>query len=399
MALTSMFTSPSFIYPFVYPIVVSMASIKNYTAKDGSETWRVRYRLQGRSCSKTFANQQSAETFGEMVDRWGPEQALAFIKQPTTPRVKSITVGESIERFIALRTGSTHKSYRNLSRRHIIPALGATPVNKLTPELVQLWMLGLTLSPGTVTLLHSILSGALAQSVSRGEIATNPAARWSKTNQTGVRLPRSRSVVTPIFLTDEEYEIVLSAIPDHYETLVEFLYNTGCRIGEACALKPADVNLHTGKVHFHGTVASDEEGNMVIGATKTESSDREIAVPRRVLNQLDLTQEFVFTTRNGGMLTPDHFRCGAWRKAMTHTGLPKHRTPRIHDLRHTHASRLLNAGISIHAVKERLGHSDIMTTLRTYGHAAGDSESRILDVLTDPPTSDSQGAPGTSHPQ
>ena len=269
-----------------------------------------------------------------------------------------------------------------MNRLYINPALGTVPISKITPEAVQLWVLGLNMSTGSVRLVHSILSGALTLAMSRAEIQRNPAAKATKSNPTGIRLPRTRPVIDPIFLSRDEYELVLDAIPDHYKLLVEFLAEgTGCRIGESLALTPADVNMRTGKVRFNKTVSCDEHGRVVIGTTKTEASEREIVVPRRILERLDLSHEFVFTTPTGEMIVPQGFRTGAWYRAMKHAELPPHRTPRIHDLRHTHASWLLDQGVSIHAVQQRLGHSNVMTTLRTYGHAAADSEDRILRVL------------------
>lgn len=358
-----------------------MASIKQYTAKDGQETWRVRYRLQGRSCSKTFKDAKSAEVFGEMVDRWGPVQALEFIKEPTTPREKrGTTVAEAIEQYVALRQPKTRTIYEDMARLHINPTLGETPVSKLKPEAVQLWANGLGKSAGTVRLAHSVLSGALAMAAERGEIERNPARKANKING-GVRLPRTRSEKEPVFLSRDEYEIFLKAMEEHYQPLVEFLANTGCRIGEATALTPADINMKTGKVRFNKTFSADNHGRFEVGVTKTESSDREISVPHHVLEQLDLSGEHIFTNTIGKQLTQNRFRSGAWKKAVEKSGLPKHRQPGIHDLRHTHASWLLDAGVSIHAVQQRLGHSDVMTTLRIYGHAAADSEDRILNVL------------------
>lgn len=358
-----------------------MASIKSYTATDGQTTWRVRYRLQRRSCSKTFADQRSAEAFGEMVDKYGPEYALDFIKASTTPRAKGITVAACIERYAALRQGVTKKLYEDMARLHINPVFGEKQISKLTPEMIQLWVYALGVSAATMRLAHSVLSGALTMAVARGEITTNPALKASKSHPNGIRLPRTRPTKEPVFLSKDEYALLLKATPERYKPLVEFLAATGCRIGEALALMPSDVNIRTGKVRFNKTYSRDENGIFVLGTTKTESSEREIAVPPLILGQLDLSGEFVFTNRQGKQLNRHAFRVGPWRKAVEDSGLPTHRHPRIHDLRHTHASWLLDAGISIHAVQKRLGHSDVMTTLRTYGHAAADSEDRILNVL------------------
>ena len=69
-------------------------------------------------------------------------------------------------------------------------------------------------------------------------------------------------------------------------------------------------------------------------------------------------------TRNGFPVSP-YFVESRWLDLLRKSGLPK---IRLHDLRHTHASLLLKAGIHPKAVSERLGHSSIMITLDRYSH-------------------------------
>jgi integrase len=89
----------------------------------------------------------------------------------------------------------------------------------------------------------------------------------------------------------------------------------------------------------------------------------------------------VFTNDTGGAINADSFRKNVWVPAMTKSGLPKHRQPRLQDLRHTHASRLIDTGIPIVAVSKRLGHSNVSITLSTYAHVAWDADERILAAL------------------
>ena len=77
-----------------------------------------------------------------------------------------------------------------------------------------------------------------------------------------------------------------------------------------------------------------------------------------------------------GPINGDSFRCNVWIPAVEASGLPPHRQPHIHDLRHTHASWLLDAGLSLPAIQKRLGHADVMTTLAMYGHPATDTKTR-----------------------
>jgi integrase len=287
-----------------------------------------------------------------------------------------------VERFIALRPNpATRELYRRRARVGILPTLGHIRVTELTRQHVQLWVNEQTneqtRSSATVVAWHMVLAGAIRLAVEEGEIRTNPAAR--------VRIQRTRRKKPSVFLTRDEFAVVLKVIPPHYKPLVEFLAETGCRFGEAAALTPSDVNLDKGTVRFGATYSKGEGGRYMLGTTKTKESERVIRVPRRVLEKLDLSGERVFMTTIRTPVRGDAFRANIWLPAMKRTGLPEHRQPRIHDLRHTHATWLIDAGdVPLTAIQKRLGRKDLVTTLNIYGHPATDGEDAILAALEAP---------------
>jgi integrase len=107
-----------------------------------------------------------------------------------------------------------------------------------------------------------------------------------------------------------------------------------------------------------------------VGTTKTEESERTIRVRQELLERLDLSGRYAFMNEDREPVKGDSFRTNQWLLAMERTGLPPHRQPRIHDLRHTHASWQLDVGISLPAIQKRLGHGDVMTTLRVLGRVS-----------------------------
>lgn len=352
---------------------------------------KVRYRHSpSRAGATTFENRGDAERFVRMIADYGLDEALAKIGLGNQPqRASGMTVAKCMERFIAQRpSAKTRAKYRMSARLHINPTLGTRRINQLTSEDIQLWVNSIApkFSGATLAAVYMPLNAALNEAVARGEIRANPARKASATNPLGVKLPRLPRKRMPIFLTADEYRLLLKAIPDPYKLFVDFMYESGCRIGEACALRPMCVNLDTGKVIFDSTYSQAEDGGYVIGLTKSRESFREIAIPERILKRLDLSGEYVFTTPGGNIISPHNFREIHWKVACRESGLPKHRWPRPHDLRHTHASRLIDAGISPPAIQQRLGHADVTTTLTMYSHPAADSESRILAALDQPIT-------------
>lgn len=363
-----------------------MPSIQPNPSKRFPDAHKVRYRFpEGRAGATTFDTLDKAARFSRMVDDYGLVKALEMIDQPVEPKRldTGLTVRQCVERYIEQRSNSnTRDAYGDRARRHIYPQLGDMRINRLTVEQVQLWLNAQTEAKGTgLQHRHALLFSALSAAVANGEIRVNPARKASPSNRSGVRIPRTPRAKDPIFLTRDEFDLIHKSMSFQYKVLVEFLVESGCRFGEAAALTPGDVDFETGKVHIHKTYSKNGKGVYTIGMTKSVESERTIRVPMRVIEHLDRSGEFLFSTTYGERVKGNSFHQKHWVKALKASGLPKHRFARIHDLRHTHASWLIDAGVSLPAIQKRLGHTDVMTTLRIYGHPATDSEDKILAAL------------------
>ena len=118
------------------------------------------------------------------------------------------------------------------------------------------------------------------------------------------------------------------------------------------------------------------DNHRAMGAPKTKAGRRSVTVTDElwdVLDELKADQaggELLFTAPRGGMILHRTFWSRVWLPAVRHLE-PR---PRIHDLRHSHASLLLARGIPIHVVSRRLGHSNIQVTVNTYGHLLPDAQ-------------------------
>lgn len=362
-----------------------MSSIHPSPSRRFPDGQKVRYRFpDGRAGATNFETLAGAERFVRIEADFGLVEALRMIDRSEGPqRVTStgMTVTQCIDRYIEQKpSAATRKTYTGRAKKHVKPTLGSIRVNKLTVEQVQAWANSRTCSSTTTGHAWGLLFSSLEMAFRKGEIHINPARKAMSTFPEGVQLPRTLGGRKPPVFLDrkDEYPLVLGAVPEYHRTMVEFIAESGCRLGEALGLASADVNAKTGKVHF---CKSFSKG--VLGTTKTRASDRTIAVSRRVLDQLDLSHELVFPNHKGNHIHPDSFRSDVWVPAMKKTGLPAHRRPTIHDLRHSHASWLFDKGLPPHAIQERLGHSDVTTTLSIYGHPASNVEERILAALDD----------------
>jgi integrase len=132
-----------------------------------------------------------------------------------------------------------------------------------------------------------------------------------------------------------------------------------------------------------------DEGQYEIGQPKTRRSIRTIDVPADTLAKLNLSGEWVFTNSGRGWrggpgdpVRAQNFHSNAWVPALAKAeekGLTKR--PRVHDLRHTNASWLIQAGVPLTVIQRHLGHESVQTTSDRYGHLDRKSQRVVADVV------------------
>lgn len=158
------------------------------------------------------------------------------------------------------------------------------------------------------------------------------------------------------------------------------LFYTGIRKGELLALTPADFDLDAGLLSISKTYQRIRKKD-VIQPPKTEKGYRKIALPPFIvemmkdwLHRLNHPRENqrIFDTITATSLLR------ALNKGADAAGLPH---IRVHDLRHSHASLLIEQGFSPLVIKERLGHENIQTTLDTYSHLYPTKQNEIAERL------------------
>lgn len=389
-----------------------MASIRSKDRKDGTTAHRVFFRHNGQQTCLTFDDLAMAETFRTAVDRLGADKALQLHRIDRVPRATAtMTVEQWLNHHIDHLTGIDERSvkdYRRYVRNDIAPTIGAIPLDALQSDDVKRWVQALEhagASPKTIGNKHGFLSGCLATAVTAGRIPSNPAA--------GTRLPRGEGAEM-VFLTREEFAILLAEIPEPWRPLTQFLVASGARWSEATALRPSDVDR---KQHTVSISRAWKREPYRIGPTKTRRSVRTINVPATVLDKLDYTGDWLFTNPGGGAGGPStkrrgaggpvrapNFRANVWTPAVNRAwpqadehGNPVTNPlrPRIHDLRHTCASWLIQAGTPLPVIQRHLGHESIQTTVDVYGHLDRRSAQAAADVMAgllahDSPTSGGQ---------
>jgi integrase len=328
-------------------------------------------------------------------------ELLVAVEGGSYVKPKRLTLGEYLQEwlqgYVELNCSPrTKSSYEMIVRKHIVPDLGEIPLSRLEPRQLQDFYCRHKaegrvngkgqLSTRTVRYCHCLLSEALGHAVKMGLVARNIA---QATNP-----PHVERKARPVLAPEDVPNFLEAAAQTPYHALFYTLLFTGMRRGEALALRWKSVDLMLLSLSVVET-AYKLEGSYKVKEPKTAHSQRQITLPpslalvlhehkagqmqhRALLGRPLNDYDFVFAHSDGTPLDPStvsHAFANVVRKA----GLPP---IRLHDLRHTHATLMLKAGVHPKIVSERLGHSSIRVTLDTYSHVMPglqEAAARIFD--------------------
>lgn len=360
-----------------------MRQVKEYDTDDGPR-FRVRFRQGGTQTSETFRRKADATAFAAVLDGGGVVDALQWLAARDR-QASAVTFGEFFETYVDQLTGVTSRTrddYRALRRRYLadldtmpLPLVArahiAAIVNRLEAE---------GKSPKTIKNVIHMLSSCLTLAIEEGHTTRNPCRR--------VRMPAAKvDSGETRFLNHDEFGALYDATPEHYRALVVFLAGTGLRWSEATALQSRHVDLSAGTVRVEQAWKR-VAGGWDIGPPKSAKSRRTVNPGTLALLAVEpllgAPRAFVFTTPTGQPVRHSNFYNRIWRPSCAAAGLDPQ--PRIHDLRHTHASWLISDGQSLEATQDQLGHESILTTRSVYSHllpalgvAVGKSASAALE--------------------
>jgi integrase len=290
---------------------------------------------------------------------------------------------------------STESSYRKNVRLHLVPHIGKIPLAQLTGQRLTVLYRHLEasgradgeggLSARTVRYIHTIVKSALGEAVQNGLLVSNPADRAKPPSAQQAKSPELR------YWTPEQSARFLRWAQETEEgdfPAWQLLLATGMRRGEVLALRWGDLDLIRATVAVRRTAGLIKDfggGERIEVGTPKGYRARVIDVDpgtvaalkaqRSLLAELDLRLArdvgLVFPGRDGGVRHPERFsRSFGWALKRCWKAIDVHELPRIrlHDLRHSHATALLTAGVHPKVVQERLGHATISITLDTYSH-------------------------------
>lgn len=354
-----------------------MASLDEYIRADGGKTYRLRWREPGAIDHSTITirdDEELALLNKRLIEGNGGsyEAAQRAVEQA---KVDGPKVKDYMRRHIGLivKIGDNLRTqYYAAVDNHFAGILGNLPVKAVEQIDVVHWiryMQDKGIGPKTIANHHATLSSTLQRAYNERIIDRNPCQ--------GISLPEktSHSENEMYIMDNDEMNDIFSEINSHYMPFLGLLRGTGCRFGEATALQPKHFRLDTRTpvVKIEQAWKRGDKGSFYIGTTKTRKGNRTVSLPGYVVEQVRPLVEatpkdqLVFRSLHDRRVTSSSFG-KMWNRALTRLGYDADERPRIHDIRHTHASMMLDGGIDMFVLSRRLGHESIKTTIDLYSH-------------------------------
>ncbi len=293
---------------------------------------------------------------------------------------------------IRLKKGTLNK-YQNLIDTHISPTLGEVKLSKLSAPLINGYLSDIAqngrldgaggLSPSYVRSIMLVINAAIKFG-SEEELC--PALK------TPLNKP-SISKSEPKILALAEHQALENYLsnnisPEGIGILIAL--NTGLRIGEVCALRWEDVDISESIIRVRHTVArvQKEEGEggntcLIIDTPKTKSSTRDIPINEKLCKTLATFKKQsgyrYVVAKAEGFISPRSFEY-RYHSILKRCGI---KDINFHALRHTFATRCIEAGVDVKSLSEILGHANVGITLNTYVHSSMDMKRNQLSKLMD----------------
>ena len=360
--------------------------------KDGR--WEGRYKCGTTEKGKTAYRSVYARTYAEVK-----EKLLDRMRSTDEIRIpaESVTFGEALDLWLEANRlrykGATVMRYENLVNSHIRPELQNVRLSQLNAMAIRAFMNrklergrldgGGGLSSSYVRSIMLVISSVLRFSAE--EQLCPPLQVRSHTPAMPKRTPEILSIPD-----QQRLESVLRASTDETALGIRLSLQMGLRLGEVCALRWEDIDFTDAILHVRATIArvsscenaGRAKTELIRDAPKTKASRRDVPIPASVLGALRRVKmcsisEYVIST------APSFVRPRTFEYRFQRI-LAENQIPRInyHALRHTFATRCVEADVDIKTLSEILGHANVAITLNTYVHSSMERKREQLEKLS-----------------
>lgn len=270
----------------------------------------------------------------------------------------------------------TMRTKKYIVELKILPYFGNKRVNDITAADIRQWqneLIKMGYSPTYLKTINNQLSAIFNYAVRYYDLKSNPCAKAGS-------MGKSKAEEMD-FWTGEEFRKFIDSVMNKRLSYMAFmlLYWTGMRLGELLALNPKDVDLEKRTISI--TKSYQRLGKKdVITPPKTSKSKRVITIPEFLAADIKDYMDSLYDLQEDDRLFPitKYYLEHEMQRGIKESGVKR---IRVHDLRHSHASMLIELGFSPLEIANRLGHEKVETTLNTYAHLYPNKQTKLAERL------------------
>ena len=270
----------------------------------------------------------------------------------------------------------TMRTKKYIVELKILPYFGNKRVNDITAADIRQWqneLIKMGYSPTYLKTINNQLSAIFNYAVRYYDLKSNPCAKAGS-------MGKSKAEEMD-FWTGEEFRKFIDSVMNKGLSYMAFmtLYWTGMRLGELLALNPNDVDLEKRTISI--TKSYQRFGKKdVITPPKTPKSKRVITIPEFLAADIKDYMDSLYDLQENDRLFPitKYYLEHEMQRGIKESGVKR---IRVHDLRHSHASMLIELGFSPLEIANRLGHEKVETTLNTYAHLYPNKQTKLAERL------------------
>lgn len=365
-----------------------MAAITPYTRKDGTKLYQLQAYLgtdestgkRIRVFRRGFETEREAQLeFARLL----LERSKGGEQKQQKIRFEQVYL-EWLDQYRVTVKESTLRKTKEYFKLHILPAIGNKFIDKITLHDIQKAVNEWALIHSKVSIIKNYVSSVFKYALPLGYVEKNPCELVKIPKKTKVESDKANN-----FYSLEELQAFLHAIGQEpstrWHTFYHLLAFTGMRRGEALALTWDHIDFKNKVIRIRQTVALGLENKLIILPPKNHTSNRDISIDDSTVAILKKWRKeqirdwggLGFRTMSKEQLVFSNMKdndliCQSEPGHVLDRVCKKHKLRRItpHGFRHTHCSLLFEAGASIKEVQDRLGHSDIQTTMNIYAHVS-----------------------------